>query len=146
MIGWIKGLSSLKMMLLVSAGTAAIVGSTAFIVGVRWEKADRYEEALVTIQKIEEQATTSLNTLNTRWNAAAEDARIAVQDWNLQNTVDQDLFDRLLAGQLEIKDKFDEIQNDIFITTDFGVCQLSDDAVRLLRESAATANSGLSRP
>jgi hypothetical protein len=146
MIGWIRGLSSIKTMMLVSLATAAITGTTAFIAGVRWEKADRYDDALAQLQLIEDQATQSLVHLNAAWVAAANKAKIDIREWNLQNTSDKELFTRLLAGQADIRSQFDDLEKDIFITTDFGTCKLSDDAVRLLRSAANAANAGVSEP
>ena len=144
LISKFTGLGSLKMTLIVASATAAIVGSTAFIAGVRWEKADRYDEAVAQIQLIEAQATQSLDALNDQWQDVAKQAQIRVEDWTLQNAVDEDMFDRLLNGQSEIRSKFNDLERDIFITTDFGTCKLSDDAVRLLRKAAFIANAGVS--
>ena len=146
MMSWFKGLSSIKMMIMVSTITAVIVGSTAFIAGVRWEKADRYDEAVARIKVIEAQATQSLDNLNKEWKSAANKAKLDVKEWNLQNTIDETLFTRLLAGQADIRSQFDDLENDIFITTDFGTCQLSPAAIQLLRSSADAANARVSQP
>lgn len=143
-IGWFKMIPMLgtwKLMAIGCGATALIVGSTAFMAGVRWEKADRYDEAKATITAIEAQATQSLEALTERWQNAASEAQIRIEDWNLQNAVDTELFNELLRGQSEIRSKFDELESDILVTTDFGTCKLSPDAIRLLREAADTANN-----
>lgn len=137
------GMSSWKLMLLVAGVTSVTVGSTAFIAGLKWERADRYKEAKSYITEIELQAIASMNTINSRWEAEAVRARIEVENWNIQATIDQALFNKLLSGQAEIRNKFDGIQKEIIVTNDFGTCKLSNDAIRLLRQATSTKVTGM---
>ena len=149
-MGWLlkigskfTGMSTIRIVFLSVTLTAAIVGSAAFIAGARWEKAERYDEALLEIQKIEDQAVQSLEKLNAQWAIEARKAQIQVEEWNLQNRADEELFDRLLNGQSIIRSRFNDLEKEVFITNDFGTCQLSPDAIRLLRQASDAANSGM---
>lgn len=123
------------------------VAAVSFVGGVRWDKAERYDESVERILAIEEQAGKSLTNLSTRWEAEATNAKIYVEEWNLQQRNDSILFEQLLDGQSKIRSQFNELETEIFITTDLGTCQLTANAVRLLRESSAAANNpGLPQP
>jgi hypothetical protein len=128
-----------KLVLLFSILTGT--SSAAFVAGVRWDKAERYDESVAAVAALEEQATQSLVNLNLRWEEVATNAQINIEDWNLQHQVDNRVLDQLLAGQSIIRSQFNDIENEIYVTTDLGTCELSPDAVRLLRQSSEAANS-----
>jgi len=130
---------------LAAIGTAVGL-ALGFTAGLKWEKADRYKDAVTQIEAIQVQATDSLAILNSRWEVEAGRVKIQVEDWNARSTLDQDLMKRLLSGQSLIRSRFDEFNNTITITTDLGTCQLSDDAVRLLRQASAAANASTGVP
>jgi len=138
MLFWLRGLSTLKMMLLVTTVSTVIAGSTGFIAGKRWVKGDLYDQMVT-------QYDENIETLNDRWQDAADSAQIQVEDWNLQNTSDNELLSRLLNGQSDIRRQFNEFEKDMLVINDFGACQLSDAAVRLLIDAGAAANSRVPR-
>ncbi len=133
---------SLQILALASIASVAL----GFTAGLKWEKADRYEDAKSQIIAIQDQAILSRDLLNERWEAEAAQVKVIMDDWGTQNRMDNEMIKRLLAGQTIIKGKFDDINTEITITTDFGQCTFSPDAIRLLRESSAAANQTDSLP
>ncbi len=130
---------------LAALGTA--LGLTlGFTAGLKWEKADRYEDVVTQVAAIQVQATKSLDILNGRWEVESERAKIQVEDWGVRNTLDQKLIMQLLDGQSLIRSRFDEINQSITITTDLGTCRLSPDAVLLLQQASVAANRATSEP
>ena len=117
-----------------------------FSAGIKWEKADRYEEASAILTGLTQQYADDMSTLNGLWESEAARARIQVEAWNVQNQVDADLVQRLLQGQSIIRSKFDEINDDIRVLTDLGICTFSPDAVSLLREASHSTTDNNSKP
>jgi len=140
-MSFFKAVASIGTILKFGALALVMTSAGGFYAGVRWEKGVQYDLYVDRTELIEEQAVASLDNLTARWETAAENAKIDVQNWQIQNTTDTKLFDRVLAGQQDIGSRFDELNQDIYITTDMGSCQLSADAVRLLREASEAANS-----
>ena len=124
---------------------AIIAGATllfGFYAGIRWEKGAQTVELRQTMMQLEDQANQAIENLDARWKTAATNAQIQVTEWNLQNQVDNQIIAKILAGQDDIRRKFDDINTEITITTDFGTCQLSPDAVRLLRAASSSTRHG----
>lgn len=135
-MGWFTGMGTLKILALTSVASIAI-GTYA---GIRWQKGVQYDFLEAKLTLVEEQAAQSLINLNKLWLVQAEQAKIDIREWQVQNSLDEDLIQQLIAGQTVIRGKFDEINQEITITTDFGMCTFSPDAIRMLRESSAAAN------
>ena len=123
----------------------AIIGSIAalavgFYAGQRWEKADRYDDAQKQIAALDAAFKKSVENVSTAWKDEAEKARIKVEEWSLQNQVDEGLIRQLLAGQVVIRREFDDLGEQIKITSDVGTCVFTADAVKLLRAASDAAN------
>jgi hypothetical protein len=116
---------------LIATGSLAL----GFAGGIRWEKGAQTDDLRDQLESLSERAQAALVTLGTAWETEAAKVNIEVGEWNAQNEQDRALIRDLLAGQADIRSKFDELDNEITVVTDFGTCQLSDDAVRLLREA-----------
>lgn len=130
------------MSLQVTLIASLVSGAVAFTAGIKWERANQVDAMKVQIAALSEQAQTALDDLSSKWKEEAAQAQIDVNEWNLQNQSDMSLLQELLRGQDDIRDKFDELGNEITITTDFGTCELSPAAVELLRNASRSAATG----
>lgn len=135
----ILDLANWKMMLIATAASGVV--SFSFLLGVRWAEHEQLEEARATIVAIETQAVRSLDTLNSLWEVEASRAKIEVEKWERQNSIDETLIQELLIGQSEIRSKFDEINQQITITTSLGECTFTPDAVRMLRDASEATDA-----
>ncbi len=128
-----------KLLLLISI--ISVSAGVGFVGGVRWDKAERYDEEVSRLAEFKTEATEAFTSLSEGWKKQARDAQDYVLARNLQHSADVKILDKLLIGQSLIRSQFDDIDNKIYITSDLGTCSLSPDAVRLLRESSQAANS-----
>jgi predicted nuclease with TOPRIM domain len=133
----IKALTGWRLYLIL--GTAAL--SAGFYGGIRWEKGAQYTAAQRALEELSIKAQEALVTLGDAWEEEAAQAQFEINEWKLQNERDQELLFRLLAGQSDIRTRFNELDNEITVDTNFGTCQLSPDAVRLLREASARTST-----
>jgi len=136
-----KAISGIALIIKVGIASVLLAGSFGMYAGVRWEKGRQYDLMVDRSAEITARYEEGIETLGERWQLAADNAKIDVQNWQIQDDADTTLFDKVLAGQAELGAKFNELNKDITITSDMGVCKLSPDAVRLLREASKTANS-----
>lgn len=119
----------------------AVSLSMGFYGGMRWEKGANLAEAEAALQALSEQAQTALGELGSAWEAEAGRVQVKVEEWNLQQQVDEALLIKLLKGQDEIRREFNDLNTEITVLTDFGACKLSPDAIRLLRAASEKAGS-----
>lgn len=136
MLGFLTVLGTWKIALIAAVAAMAM----GFYAGQRWEKADRYEEAQDRMVALNKAYDLSIEHIGSAWQKEVDKVRVDVEQWSLQNQIDENLIRKLLAGQVTIRRDFDDLEDTIQITTDVGTCQFSADAIRLLNASSAAAN------
>jgi hypothetical protein len=119
--------------------TAAL--SAGFYGGMRWEKGANLADAERSLEELSVQAQEALVTLGLLWEAEASRAQLQVEKWNLQNQADQLLALERIAVENQLWREFNEINAEIEMVTEFGICQFSPNSIRLLRESSEKARA-----
>jgi len=132
MLSFLKGIVGWKLYGLIAVGAL----SAGFYAGTRWEKGAQLNDAQRALQELSEQAQAALVSLGKSWEDEVDKTKIKVEEWNLQSQVDEVIFLEIRDGQNDIRSRFDELDNEITVVTEFGTCELSDSAVRLLREAS----------
>lgn len=128
----LKGLAGWKMYLIIGVAATTI----GFAGGIRWEQGAQLADAKKALEELSVQAQQALVSLGSAWDEEAAKAQLEVSEWNAQNENDRALIRQLIVGQAEIRNQFEELDNEITIVTDFGTCELSPNAVRLLRAAS----------
>lgn len=128
----LKYLGGWQMYALIAATTLSL----GFYSGMRWEKGANLADAEKQLKSLSIQAQEAIAELGVAWESEANRAKIQVEEWNLRSQVDEALLIELINGQDEIRRQFNDINTEITVVTDFGTCQLSPDAVRLLRAAS----------
>jgi hypothetical protein len=113
-----------------------------FYAGIRWEKGVQVDNLKSQITALSEQAERALTNLNNKWKREVAQVQLDLDRWHEQNQDDETLLRELLQGQNDIREKFNDLGNEITITTDFGTCELSPAAVELLRNASRSAATG----
>ena len=140
MFRWFRFFSRLgtgKLVLIISGLVAATCGSAGFYAGQKWQKGEYFGELQRAVAIEKEAHAQQLRIAQAAWAKEWDMLQLEISQWETQSIVDVQRAVTLEEELQELRIRFNELNKDAIAVDSFGECNLSPDAITLLKRATS---------